>query len=351
MSIQPVILCGGAGKRLWPLSTDELPKQFIKIEGHKNIFSLTLNRLKSAFDVSPLIVSQARYLGLIEESLKREGIRKAIILLEPCARNTAAAIVASGLFASNVMGASSLAVFPSDHFIADTQTFSKDMHMACDLASQGHFVTFGISPTKPHTGYGYIKVLSSTEKASEVIRFTEKPDAPTAASFIASGNYFWNSGMFLLPLNKLFSEASNHIPDVFHTCQKSMANFSRSPSKSHIHLLNESSFSESPSISFDKGLMENISGIQMIRAGFDWDDIGDFESFCRVFGREENSNFLLGEVSILNCSNNIIISLDKPIKIEGIRNSLVVHANGNNLFVNRQASEDSYLSATKLTRN
>jgi mannose-1-phosphate guanylyltransferase/mannose-6-phosphate isomerase len=214
MHIHPVILCGGSGTRLWPMSRGGYPKQYLKLTGENTLVQQTALRLRGIADIaSPIVVTNNEQRFLVAEQLRQVDVVSSAIVLEPASRNTAPAIAVAALLAMRESPDSLLLVLPSDHVITGEAAFIKAAEAAAQIARDGYLVTFGITPTEPHTGYGYIRAGSTLEGAQNFVvdSFVEKPDAETAQRFLADGRYYWNSGMFMLKASTYMEEASRPV--------------------------------------------------------------------------------------------------------------------------------------------
>ena len=269
-----VILCGGSGTRLWPLSRTMLPKQFVKIFGSDSLFTKTLRRLKDATNEAPnIVVCNENHYFLATDECERESL-KADFILEPFGRNTAGAIVFAALKALNSDENATLLVTPSDHIIANEEAFKAAVNEAKKLANDGKIVTFGIKPNEPNTGYGYIKA-----KGNEVSEFVEKPDFKTASEFVASGEYFYNSGMFCFKAKTFLDELETHAPNVLQSAKDAYKN-AKSDLEHQVRVL--SSFMDKiPDISIDYALMQKTNKIAMVALDAGWSDLGSFDELAK----------------------------------------------------------------------
>src|SRR5438132_103330 len=226
MALHPVVLCGGSGTRLWPLSRTLLPKQFLALHGSRTMLQETALRIQPLDIAPPVLVSHAEHRFLAAEQLREIGMPASIHLLEPVGRNTAPAIAAAALSVASKERDALLLVLPSDHVIRDTAAFHEAIGRAARLAAKGRLATFGIVPTAPATGYGYIRRASpdaEVERAFEVAEFVEKPDARRAQGFLESGDYYWNSGMFLFGATGFIDELHRFRPDILESVRQALA--------------------------------------------------------------------------------------------------------------------------------
>ena len=261
MKIYPVIMCGGSGTRLWPVSTSRTPKQFVNLVSDTSLFSQTVMRLAPGSDgldlADPIIISNARYLGLIETQLDAAGISPLAILLEPCARNPDGLVL----------------LLPSDHFIGDPAAFRKAISEAVAVANAGRIVTFGIAPDRPETGFGYIRAGEEIgPSAYAVDSFREKPDHATALTYLADGHYSWNAGIFLFQASLMRTELSTHAADVLASTQAAL---DKTASDGPVHRIDEAAFAQVRSVSIDYAVMEHTTNAAVFGPlSCAWSDVG-----------------------------------------------------------------------------
>ena len=323
--ITPVILSGGAGTRLWPMSRNDRPKQFLPLTAEATMFELTLARVSdvSRFD-SPIIVSGAGHAALVDEQLGRPA---AAIILEPCARNTAPAIALAALAAGPQ---SVLLIMPSDHVIADTLAFDQAIVAALPLTNDGWFVTFGITPTAPETGYGYIAVGEAlAEGVHRVHRFVEKPDRANAEVMIAGGDHVWNGCIFLLRADMYLSALAVHAPDILAAAQAAMDGATRHGT--HIHP-DATAFAACPSDSIDYAVMEKADHVAVVPVSMGWSDIGSWDALHEFGAKDANGNVHGGDVFTVDTANNLIRSDGLRISVAGV-SDLIIIASGNDVMI------------------
>jgi mannose-1-phosphate guanylyltransferase / mannose-6-phosphate isomerase len=277
MKIYPVIMCGGSGTRLWPVSTSRTPKQFVNLVSDTSLFRQTIARLAPGGDgldlAAPIIISNARYLGLIDAQLQADTISPLAILLEPCARNTAAVAAVAAEFVGRIDPKGLVLLLPSDHFIGNPGAFRQAIAGAAAMAAAGRIVTFGISPDRPETGFGYIKAGEQIgPSAFSVSSFREKPDHETALSYLADGNYSWNAGIFLFPADLMRAELETHAPDVLGSVKDAL---DRTKADGPVHHIDETAFAAVRSISIDYAVMEHTSNAAVFGPlSCAWSDVG-----------------------------------------------------------------------------
>lgn len=329
MKITPVILSGGGGTRLWPMSTPECPKQFLKLAGDATMFQMTLARVMDRdFFGAPLVVGNAAHAKLIEEQARTAGVTDASIILEPCARNTAPAIALAALAVDDVK--TPLLVMPSDHLIADVPAFHAAIMAALPLVEEGWLVTFGITPTAPETGYGYIRIGEElTAAVSRVERFVEKPDAATAQAMIDAGNHAWNGGIFLFRADIYLGWLAGLAPDTLHAAQAAMEKADRDGAQIHPQ---EAAFAASPSDSIDYAVMEKADRVAVAPVNMGWSDVGSWDSLYEISTHDEAGNNIQGEVRMLDSHNNLVRSDCLRINLIGAHDMIVV-AHGNDVLI------------------
>lgn len=323
--ITPVILSGGAGTRLWPMSQEHRPKQFLPLTADQTMFELTLARVADSmrFD-PPIIVSGAHHAALVDEQL---GDIAATIILEPCARNTAPAIALAALAADPQ---AVLLIMPSDHVIADQPAFDQAIAAALPLINEGWFVTFGISPTGPETGYGYIAVGEALAKrVHKVARFVEKPDRARAEAMIAGGDHVWNGGIFLLRADMYLGALAVHAPEMLAAAQTAMAGAARDGA--HIHP-DATAFAACPSDSIDYAVMEKADRVAVVPVSMGWSDIGSWDALYDFGEKDAGGNVIGGDVLALESQNSLIRSDGIRISVSGV-SDLIIIASGNDIMI------------------
>ena len=287
--ITPVIMAGGSGTRLWPLSRAGHPKQFLALNGEKTMLQQTVERLAD-LPISELItICNEEHRFFVAEQLR--AIEKlGRIILEPVGRNTAPAIALAALSEADDR---LLLVLAADHVISDVASFTESVKKAMPLAEQGKLVTFGVVPTEPHTGYGYIKAGAESGCGFLVDAFKEKPDQLVAERYLNQGGYYWNSGMFLFKASRYLEELKACRSDIFNACSKALANVS---SDLDFIRVDSQAFFDCPNDSIDFAVMENTADAVVVPIDAGWNDIGSWSSLWEVAGKDENGNALLGDV-------------------------------------------------------
>ncbi|WP_312336612.1 mannose-1-phosphate guanylyltransferase/mannose-6-phosphate isomerase [Anaerospora hongkongensis] len=310
-----VILAGGGGTRLFPLSRQGYPKQFLRIDNEQSLLAQTVQRFLPVADANDLIiVTNKEYLHHVQAELKACGAEGAHILLEPVARNTAPAIALAARYCMDQLNASSdevIFVTPADHIIRPVTAFCKTVCLAVEMASQGKIITFGIKPDKPETGYGYIQAGEPYGSGFVVDSFREKPDSTTAEQYVMSGNCYWNSGMFGLSIGCLQAELDSFAPEIAGLAAKPWAEVVEN-------------FADMPNISFDYAIAEKSQNVVMIPLAIYWNDIGSWDAIYDVLDKDENGNALQGDCLLVDSANSLVLGHSRLIAGIGLEDLLVV---------------------------
>ena len=308
----PVILSGGSGTRLWPLSRKNLPKQFLALSGSSTLFQQTIERTHTLAGVgAPIVVCSEDHRFLVAEQLRALGIDGASILLEPVPRNTAPAIALAAWQAQAGDADAILLVLPADHLIGDTASFADAVGKALPLAEEGWLVTFGISPAAPETGFGYIKQAESIgHGAFRVERFVEKPDAATAEKYVSSGDYAWNSGMFLFKASRYLEELRRYAPSIHSVSE---AAFRTAKADLDFVRIDKDVFGTSPETSIDYAVMENTSRAAVLPVSCEWSDIGSWDALWATSIRDGDGNRFEGDVIAIDSHNCFVRGTDRRL--------------------------------------
>ncbi len=327
MNIIPLILVGGKGTRLWPVSRSAFPKQFCQLlPSHKDLtpFQQTLNRVNDPFFADPIILGNAEHRFLLSEQAQKANIKPQQIILEPMSNNTAPAILAATmLLASKYEEDILLLVLPSDHLLEPKEQFIEAVQQAEKVAEQGYIITFGIHPTAPETGYGYIKQGQGISDTNlyKVDCFVEKPDLETATSYLQQGNYVWNSGMFMFQAKTMLEEAQKHQQQLFESCQKVV---NQAYEQYQYTFFDEESYSQPEATSIDYAIMEHTAKGAIMPLALTWSDIGNWDAVWEEYPKDENNNAIAGPVIATKSSNNLIRTTNIPIVIHGVNDIIVI---------------------------
>lgn len=344
--IQPVVLCGGSGTRLWPLSRSGFPKQFLCLVGNDSLFQQSIKRLLGGSEsndapASPYIVCNEEHRFLAQEQLRELGVDNATFLLEPVGRNTAPALTLAALAARDAGTDPVLVVTPADQAITDDEAFRVAMYRAVESAVEGNIVILGITPDRPETGYGYIKVASDKEAVATVERFVEKPDRDTAQAYLDEGGYYWNAGLFVLKASVWLAALESFRPDILQASVKSWAG--KRIDGAFIRADKEA-FTAIPSESIDYAVMEKCPGsalpIKMLPLDAGWSDLGAWDAVWSVSPKDDKGNALHGDVLITESSNSLVHASSRLVALAGVENLVVIETADAVLVADRSRCQD-----------
>ncbi len=325
MTIHPVILSGGSGTRLWPLSRAALPKQLLPLASDKSLLQDTVSRLTGMTEMAaPLMVCNVEHRFMIAEQMRQIGSVPHAIVLEPVGRNTAPAITVAALMLSRDDPDALMLVLPADHLIDDIAAFHVAIRTAADAAMNGHLATFGIVAATPEIGYGYIRKgqpLPDAAGAFQVAAFVEKPDLATAQQYVASGDYFWNSGMFLFRAADFLEELQALRPDILDASRAALD--AATPDLDFVRL-DPAAFEACPSESVDYAVMEHTRRAAMVPADMAWNDIGAWSALWDVAAKDEQGNASRGDVMLENARNNFVRAETRMVAMLGVSDLVVV---------------------------
>lgn len=341
--IVPVILSGGAGSRLWPVSREALPKPFIKLPDGQSLLQKTLLRAAAIDGVETVLtVTNRGYYFLTKDDYSESRVDRLRLdyLLEPAARNTAPAIAAAALHLSKSHGNETiLLVLPADHLICNHAGFAAAVEKARILAEQGWLVTFGVMPTRPEIGYGYIEAGDAIEGTGGnlVSRFVEKPDLGTAKEYLATGRFTWNSGMFCFTAGVLLRAMSEHAPEVMKSVETALSGVDCAQ---EMALLEAKSFAQAPDISLDYAVMERAGNVAVIPVSYEWNDIGSWDALAGLTSPDTRGNRIVGEAVTVDSDDCFIQSDSRVVASVGVRNLLVVDTPDALLVADRSRAQD-----------
>jgi len=337
--IIPVILSGGSGTRLWPLSVSERPKQFLALASDSSMFADTLARISDATRFGPaLVIGAKHHSALMEAELGHAALADARIILEPSARNTAPAIALAAIAAGS--GDAVMLVMPSDHVIADLSGFLAAVDTALHAAQVGWLVTFGINPTGPETGFGYIQMgdpLAASPGTRKVTRFIEKPPRDEAEAMLAQGNHAWNAGIFLMRADRYLEELAAHAPEIHHAAHQALDGLDLG---ARLIQPLAKQFAACPSNSIDYAVMERTDRVVVVPVSCGWSDVGSWDAMAEIGAPDANGNTLSGEVIALDSRNNHIHADGITVTASGISDLIIIANTSHVMIVPKGRSQD-----------
>lgn len=331
--VVPLILAGGQGTRLWPMSRAARPKQFLTLTGPTSLFQRTLERVATERYAPPVVITNSEYRFLVGEQATELGIALTSVLLEPVARNTAVAIAAAAAHVAGRFGPDAvLHVLPSDHEVTADKGYFLAVDQAVEAARAGQLVTFGIQPTHPETGFGYIKSDATVGgDARPVERFVEKPDAERASAMLEDGGYLWNSGMFMLGAGTFLAECEKLAPDTYRAAVDAVRNAREDLDFTR---LEETAFATAPNISIDYAIFEKTALASVVAVDFPWSDLGSWDAVWKSGSRDPGGNYTQGDVTLAQVSNSLVITDHAHVAVNGVEDIAVIATN-DAVFVGR----------------
>ena len=351
MKILPVILAGGGGTRLWPLSREYYPKQFLSLTGEDSLLQQTLSRMDglNKGNVEPaIIVSNEEHRFLVAEQARLKGQALNTIMLEPKGRNSAPALTVAAMAAQKDGNDPIILMMPSDHVIQDLNTFYTTMISGAELAEKGYLITFGIVPDKPETGYGYIKqgVVVDSSNAHEISAFVEKPDQETAKAYLESGEYSWNSGVFMMKASVWLDAIKAFRQDIFDACSTA---YESGSTDGDFYRLGKDAFVNCPADSIDYAVMEKVtdeltnndsfkSAVISLDAG--WSDVGSWSSLWEISDQDENGNVQSGDVFTHDAKNNLLVAEHRLLSVVGCDDLIVVETSDAVMVIPKDRAQD-----------
>ena len=328
--VLPVVLLGGSGTRLWPVSRTSLPKQFHRLCSPDTMLQATLNRLHEPFNVldrevlAPVIIGSEKHQDITDQQLREINQSPLGYVLEPMGRNTAPALAAAALMAEELAPEALLLVLPADHHIEDVAAYQRGLLRAVEAAESGHLVTFGVQPDRPETGYGYIRsgdALSGLSGALSVEQFVEKPPLELAREYVQAGTYFWNSGMFLFDRKQAVESLAHHEPKVWECVR---AAFDQGQRTGNAVLLEPASFAASPDTSIDYAIMERTSSAAVVPVDIGWSDVGSFLTLWNLGPQDASGNKVLGDAVLVSTKGSYVDSRSRLIATLGVEDLIIV---------------------------
>jgi len=337
--IIPVVLCGGSGTRLWPLSREGYPKQFLKLLGDRSLLQDTLLRVREIAGIgAPLLVTSHAHRFMVAEQAQEIGIDDGVFMLEPHARNTAPAAAAAALRALAAGHDPLMLVLPADHLIQDASAFADIVKQGVPAAQDGALVTFGINPNAPATGYGYIKAgAPCTASSFAVARFEEKPSLARANQFLAEGDYFWNSGIFLFRASVFLAEMEIFSPEILRAVQEAV---SLGKTDLDFFRLDEAAFARCPSNSIDYAVMEHTTRAQVVPFATAWSDVGAWDAVWEHGTKQAGGNVTTGDVLMHNARDCLVHASHRLVAVAGVEDVMVVETPDAVLVVHKDQCQD-----------
>ncbi|HEX4293090.1 MAG TPA: mannose-1-phosphate guanylyltransferase/mannose-6-phosphate isomerase [Rhizomicrobium sp.] len=338
--IYPVILSGGTGTRLWPLSRAALPKQLLALHGKRTMIQETVLRAALPGAAAPLLLCSEAHRFLVAEQMQEIGVSPRAIVLEPVGRNTAPAAAVAALMTAEEDPQGVIVLLPSDHVVGDAKAFADAVAVAAGAAREGHIVTFGMAPSAPETGYGYVHRGAHLEKldgAYRVQRFVEKPDAETAKTYLADGGYFWNSGMFVFRSDVVIEDLRLHAPDVLAAARDALAKAKRDLD---FVRLDSDAFAGAPNISIDYALMEKTDRAAIVPCDIGWSDVGAWSALWGIRDQDAQSNVLHGDVIVHDSTGSYVHSEKRLTALVGVRDLVVIATDDAILVADKSRTQD-----------
>jgi len=338
-TIYPIVLCGGSGTRLWPMSRRLLPKQFLPLVSERSMLQDTVLRLSGLECAAPVVVSNNEHRFLVGEQLNEIGVAPSVQVLEPVGRNTAPAAAVAALWVAERDPQATMLVLPADHLIRDVYRFHDAVRQAARLAATGALVTFGITPDQPATGYGYIErgdPIGAEAGAYRVARFVEKPDRARAEAFLASGAFSWNSGMFAFSAARLLEELGAHRPDIL---AASRSAWEKAKRDLDFLRLDEAAFAACPADSIDYAVMEKTAAAAVIPVDIGWSDVGSWSTLWQVAEKDAKGNVVRGDIHLRDSEGCYVRAESRMVSVLGMKEALIVETDDALLVADRAHAE------------
>ncbi len=339
----PVIMCGGSGTRLWPMSRHLYPKQLLTVDSERTLLQNTAHRIKGLKSVKKsVVVCNKDHRFMVAEQLYSLGFEDFMIILEPEGKNTAPAIAAASFYSMTLEEDPIILALPADHIIKDIEKFQNTILKGLEAAEKGYLVTFGITPKKPETGYGYIKkgeviLEKGDDKVFRVEKFVEKPDLKTAEEYLKSGDFLWNSGIFMFKASSYLEELKNFAPEIYEKVKEA---FDKAKKETDFIYLDEESFRSCPSDSIDYAVMEHTKRAVVVPMDVEWSDVGSWSSIWEILDKDENGNVLMGDVLAYDVKNSYIKSEHRLTAVVGLEDIIVVTTKDVVLVAPKERAQD-----------
>ncbi len=339
LPVVPVILCGGSGTRLWPLSRQSFPKQFLTLSGESSLLQATVRRCAGITKHPPLLLTQEASRFIVAQQLSDIGLGDFTLMLEPMQRGTAPALVCAALCLKEQFGDALMLALPSDHLLTDMDEFVDAARLAIEAAHRGWLMTFGIRPDAPETGYGYLRTGQKLEdRLIRLSAFIEKPDRERAEHYLASGDYYWNSGMFIFRCSQLLEEIAACQPFMREACEMAVA---RARRDQDFLRLDQDTYASNPELSIDHALMEHTTSAAMVPIEAGWSDIGSWSSVWDTCEKDAQENATSGDVLLDRCESCLILGGDRLIAAVGLTDVVIVDTPDALLVMNRQHAQET----------
>lgn len=326
--IHAVVMAGGSGTRFWPLSRSKRPKQFLPLTGGAPLIVETFRRVAG---LQPWVVC-----GEAHAALAKKLLKKTRIITEPQARNTAPAIALATAHVAKADPDAEIVVLPSDQHVADVPAFRAALDAALQTAREGFIVTLGIAPTRPETGYGYIRLGEPVGSARRAAKFVEKPDLETAKGYLASGDYVWNAGMFIFRAQTMLDAFQRHMPEL----HEALTELAKAIGTKRYEGALKRLFPKMPATSIDYGVAEKAENIAVVPGSFGWSDVGSFNALPEVRAADANGNVLEGEAIVIDCTGCVVLAGERPLAVVGMNDTVVVDAGDTVLVLPKSKSQD-----------
>lgn len=335
--IFPIIMAGGSGTRLWPLSRNARPKQFLNFFGKSTLLQDAINRVQSISCNAPTIVCNEEHRFLAAEQIRETSVKECSLILEPVGKNTAPTVALGALYTQKKRGNGLILVLAADHLIKNNDEFNAAVKRAIPLAEDGAIVTFGIKPSSAETGYGYIKAGGKVGSGFNVDKFVEKPNKETATKYLESSDYLWNSGIFLMRVETYLSALKEHAPSILESCKDAI---DRAFHDLDFVRVDRDLFKNCPSESIDYAVIEKVSNIVVVPMDAGWSDVGSWSSLWEVSEKDDDDNSSKGDVILEDSSKNLIYSNHRLVAVAGVKNLIVVETKDAVLVCHKNSSQD-----------